>query len=98
MVCTTRTYTNRHLNNWDHTRSYHHHKGRIYKLCASEDRGNHKRKFHHFLFKNNKHSGLQTAHTRYKVRIVPSLDRRLFSINSFLANGNNCVHFENNFI
>ena len=30
--------------------------------------------------------------------IVPSLDRRLFSVNSFLQNGNNWVHFENNSI
>ena len=32
------------------------------------------------------------------VLIVPSLDRRLFSVNSFLQNGNNWVHFENNSI
>jgi len=32
------------------------------------------------------------------VLIVPSLDRRLFSVNSFLQNGNNWVHFENSHI
>ena len=32
------------------------------------------------------------------VLIVPDLDRRLFSVNSFLASGNNWVHFENNYI
>ena len=32
------------------------------------------------------------------VLIVPSLDRRLFSVNSFLQNGNNWVHFENDSI
>ena len=32
----------------------------------------------------------------HNVLIVPSLDRRLFSVNSFLQNGNNWVHFENN--
>ena len=32
------------------------------------------------------------------VLIVPNLDRRLFSVNSFLARGNNWVHFENNHI
>ncbi len=32
------------------------------------------------------------------VLIVPNLDRRLFSVNSFLASGNNWVHFENNYI
>ena len=32
------------------------------------------------------------------VLIVPSLDRRLFSVNSFLQNGNNWEHFENNSI
>ena len=32
------------------------------------------------------------------VLIVPDLDRRLFSINSFLESENNWVHFENNYI
>ena len=32
------------------------------------------------------------------ILIVPSLDRRLFSVNSFLQNGNNWVHFEGSFI
>ena len=32
------------------------------------------------------------------VLIVPSLDRRLFSVNSFLQNGNNWVHFEGSYI
>ena len=32
------------------------------------------------------------------VLIVPNLDRRLFSVNSFLARGNNWVHFENQHI
>ena len=31
------------------------------------------------------------------VLIVPNLDRRLFSVNFFLASGNNWVHFENNY-
>ena len=30
--------------------------------------------------------------------IVPNLDRRLFSVNSFLNKGNNWVHFEKNHI
>ena len=32
------------------------------------------------------------------VLIVPNLDRRLFSVNSFLTSGNSWVHFENNYI
>ena len=32
------------------------------------------------------------------VLIVPNLDRRLFSVNSFLARGNNWIHFENHHI
>ena len=32
------------------------------------------------------------------ILIVPNLDRRLFSVNSFLTSGNNWVHFENNYI
>ena len=32
------------------------------------------------------------------VLILPSLDRRLFSVNSFLQNGNNWVHFEGSHI
>ena len=32
------------------------------------------------------------------ILIVPSLDRRLFSVNSFLNKGNNWVHFERNHI
>ena len=32
------------------------------------------------------------------VLIVPSLDRRLFSVNSFLQNGNNWVHFGSSYI
>ena len=32
------------------------------------------------------------------VLIAPSLDRRLFFVSSFLQNGNNWVHFENNSI
>ena len=32
------------------------------------------------------------------VLIVPNLDRRLFSVNSFLSKGNNWVHFDKNYV
>ena len=47
------------------------------------------------IYKNKKNIGILRLDN---VLIVPNLDRRLFSVNSFLASGNNWVHFENNFI
>ena len=47
------------------------------------------------IIKNNKNLGTLILDD---VLIVPHLDRRLFSVNSFLSKGNNWVHFEKNHI
>ena len=47
------------------------------------------------IFHNKRNIGILKLDN---VLIVPNLDRRLFSVNSFLASGNNWVHFENNYI
>ena len=47
------------------------------------------------IFHNKKNIGILRLDN---VLIVPNLDRRLFSVNSFLSSENNWVHFENNYI
>ena len=47
------------------------------------------------IYKNNKNIGILRL---YNVLICSKLDRRLFSMNSVSASGNNWVHFKNDYI